>query len=526
MPQPPLRNIFRRIRRSRRNARVNIVSSLKEASVRNQKINLRTHNSKCRCPQCLQYKKLSKSALNKKNENKTLKRKATDVKKASPIKKLKGENSAPPSSDEDVNKADDCNPQTMASPLKHLLPRKSIDCSTRLQHNEASIKDKATSSPLNVPSSNHVVASQQPLAVPSKINFSLLKTDATSSKPNTVGSKFILASSVVTVEPSKRDKTKSNNLSLKHQNNFMQHTPAIKIKYKSPAGRGRIVNIPSKPHGRQDRIKSPGLNLSAESVQSSRNKKIHVAESKPITQNKLKMLKKIAKVEVQDVPYSSRSNGDKEGGHNSFMVFVKHDEKDDRLRSSTPSPVKNNAIQKPKSPKSLDKKVVHRARKSLQKPGKPSASSSTTASGCDNVDSRHLRIILQPLNSKVGTNVLNSSAKPRDASDKHLNNLRLSPNQDSKKVGGAKKTPSPLSHTMYVTTCKDISGIVYAQNDVVWSKLAGYPWWPSRIIKLIVTKTDGEILQQEVMVAWFCSSTTSIIPLSCIQPFEKSFDIR
>ena len=93
-----------------------------------------------------------------------------------------------------------------------------------------------------------------------------------------------------------------------------------------------------------------------------------------------------------------------------------------------------------------------------------------------------------------------------------------------------KRSPKSLhgtiTNTTYVTSCKTVAGATFTQGDIVWSKLTGHPWWPSRIVKLIVTKTDGESLLQEAKIGWFRSKSTSTLSLNCLQRFEEHFDAR
>ena len=117
----------------------------------------------------------------------------------------------------------------------------------------------------------------------------------------------------------------------------------------------------------------------------------------------------------------------------------------------------------------------------------------------------------------------NSSAKESLPLISNLTDEKTEPEVKMKKQSQKCNTES---HVIYVTKCKSVAGVTFTQGDVVWSKLKGYPWWPSTIVKLIVTKTDGKCLQQEAMVAWYRCKTTSILPLESIQLFNENFEIR
>ena len=443
VPQPPLRNIFRRIRRSRRNARLNMNSTSKEIAAKGQSA-VNSHKLNCRCGLCLSKRALVKSRLDA-DKRISCKRKA-DSKSSAPesVKKMKMANCSSSNSHDELRKNETSTSHTMASPLKHLLPRKSIEYDSPVQH-----------------------------------------------------------------------------------------TPAIKIKYKSPAGRGRIINIPSKPHNGTDfNVGSSNSDFETSKIKKALpNKKLsYVGTKNPnrkfSTPDQLQLLKRITDVKIQDVTNEIASQLDEKCSQNEYLVFVKHDSKMPKKKLRAPQTGSNKKLPIQPKKKTSKKSMANRTKASAFKHNNSLRTDSSLISS-DPAPKRQLRIILQPLtSSKTDLSTLNK--KSTESNSKQLQNSKTSPNQDTinKKVISVKKTPSPKSHTMYVTTCKDISGTIYAQGDVVWSKLCGYPWWPSRIIKLIVTKTDGEILQQEAMVSWFCSATTSIIPLSSIQPFEKSFDVR
>lgn len=68
-----------------------------------------------------------------------------------------------------------------------------------------------------------------------------------------------------------------------------------------------------------------------------------------------------------------------------------------------------------------------------------------------------------------------------------------------------------------------------AVGDIVWAKIAGFPWWPARVLQLSVCRRvdrEGGGVKQEARVAWFGSRTTSLLPLSCTSPFLETFQTR
>ncbi|XP_077287558.1 uncharacterized protein LOC143912188 isoform X2 [Arctopsyche grandis] len=60
------------------------------------------------------------------------------------------------------------------------------------------------------------------------------------------------------------------------------------------------------------------------------------------------------------------------------------------------------------------------------------------------------------------------------------------------------------------------SGIV--PGDVVWGKLQGFPWWPGRVVSM---GSEGQ-----ARVAWFASSTSSLVPCQRLAPFLDNFKVH
>ena len=438
VPQPPLRNIFRRIRRSRRNTKLNMVPQFNGKKQRHCKsVSTNTKQQK-------------KSVVSKSHESAKLtklssKRKMiTDVELPAKKKKYLVSVDSPANSDEDYeqNPVKDSVPEKLASPLKNLIPRKANLCETKLHR-----------------------------------------------------------------------------------------SPAITIKYKSPAGRGRVLNIPSKVHSPlvcpSNFHKSPNTTIQTATVSKENSKNCVVAKSSKLknkanvscesnkksdstTKAKFALLKEITEVKVTNFP---KQDDSQEKSQNNFMVVVNKDAVGHKIKNISKSnrhPVKQ-----------LRKAAVN------QKQNNKSSQAADMSSPIAAVKSRHLRVVLKPL-VKSGLNAEKCSSKDISKANDIATTSKslLEANTSSTRKTLPKKNLGPCSHTIYVTTCKDVNGNIFTQGDIVWGKLSGYPWWPSRIIKLIVTKTDGKVLQQEAMVGWLRSSTTSIIPVDSIQPFNKKFDIR
>lgn len=76
--------------------------------------------------------------------------------------------------------------------------------------------------------------------------------------------------------------------------------------------------------------------------------------------------------------------------------------------------------------------------------------------------------------------------------------------------------------------CVGADGRCVCVGDIVWAKIAGFPWWPARVLSLTVCRRGdgGGTVKQEARVAWFGSRTTSLLPLSHTSPFLETFQMR
>ncbi|XP_019499628.1 PREDICTED: PWWP domain-containing protein 2B isoform X1 [Hipposideros armiger] len=92
------------------------------------------------------------------------------------------------------------------------------------------------------------------------------------------------------------------------------------------------------------------------------------------------------------------------------------------------------------------------------------------------------------------------------------------------------QTVPPLTvrlHTQSVSKCITEDGRTVAVGDIVWGKIRGFPWWPARVLDISLSqKEDGEPSWQEAKVSWFGSPTTSFLSTSKLSPFSEFFKLR
>ncbi|XP_011506411.1 PREDICTED: PWWP domain-containing protein 2A-like [Ceratosolen solmsi marchali] len=64
-------------------------------------------------------------------------------------------------------------------------------------------------------------------------------------------------------------------------------------------------------------------------------------------------------------------------------------------------------------------------------------------------------------------------------------------------------------------------------GDVVWGKVHGFPWWPGKVLSITnSTKEDGTQSGPQAHVAWYGSSTSSLMSCDQLSPFLETFKTR
>ncbi|XP_013193602.1 PWWP domain-containing protein 2A [Amyelois transitella] len=57
-----------------------------------------------------------------------------------------------------------------------------------------------------------------------------------------------------------------------------------------------------------------------------------------------------------------------------------------------------------------------------------------------------------------------------------------------------------------------------APGDIVWGKVTGFPWWPGRVLSVTAAS--------KAHVAWYASTTSSLMPCDSLSPFLEDYKIR
>ncbi|KAG5316074.1 PWP2B protein, partial [Pseudoatta argentina] len=78
-----------------------------------------------------------------------------------------------------------------------------------------------------------------------------------------------------------------------------------------------------------------------------------------------------------------------------------------------------------------------------------------------------------------------------------------------------------------VAHCLTTNGRRMDVGDVVWGKIHGFPWWPGKVLSITVScKEDGTSSGPQAHVAWYGSSTSSLMSCDQLSPFLETFKTR
>lgn len=78
-----------------------------------------------------------------------------------------------------------------------------------------------------------------------------------------------------------------------------------------------------------------------------------------------------------------------------------------------------------------------------------------------------------------------------------------------------------------VDKCVTPKGKAFSIDDIVWGKIHGFPWWPGRIVAISESlKDNGSLVRQLAHVAWFASTTSSMMCCSDLLSFSENFHHR
>uniref|UniRef100_A0A1A8E6T6 PWWP domain containing 2A n=1 Tax=Nothobranchius kadleci TaxID=1051664 RepID=A0A1A8E6T6_NOTKA len=100
-----------------------------------------------------------------------------------------------------------------------------------------------------------------------------------------------------------------------------------------------------------------------------------------------------------------------------------------------------------------------------------------------------------------------------------------------RKLSTSSSSSSSSSSSVFsksVSKCLLPDGRTVCVGDIVWAKIYGFPWWPARVLGIMVARRGdtGLAVRQEARVSWFGSPTTSFLPLAQLSPFLETFQLR
>nr|XP_018914796.1 PREDICTED: uncharacterized protein LOC109042485 [Bemisia tabaci] len=107
------------------------------------------------------------------------------------------------------------------------------------------------------------------------------------------------------------------------------------------------------------------------------------------------------------------------------------------------------------------------------------------------------------------------------------NELSSSPNSHSSEEPDPEFPPiegqlKNLENT--VSSCTTVEGCQLTVGDIIWGKIHGFPWWPGKVLS--ITKSTPDASDAQAYIAWFGSSTTSVMSCDQLAPFLETYKSR
>ena len=334
---------------------------------------------------------------------------------------------------------------------------------------------------------------------------------------------------------SKRSITTGENLAA-----VRKTSPVIKISYASPQGKGHVVRIPAKTHSTAYK-NSTTLNQNHRLCQNDR-------------QNTQKVLKK-AKSSVKTLPKSKTNKPLVNGFHHGNGPKSYHEQhrririikskgtyhsasanQSGNVKNIESSQVNNQTLSASatlssgKTGKIIGNSLHLCAKTTLEEPAVqnsdakvsvPTFDSSTQYSNHSKVTSRRIQ------KDEISTDNLEVCSVIEGDSNVPIVSIL---DQEVSLLIENHKPVLPLKmqvHKKNVTKSCLQDGREMCIGDIVWGKITGFPWWPGRIVEIVVSRYEnGTLLSQLAQITWFASTTISHMPLTELYPFLPFFTER
>ncbi|BES98917.1 Hypothetical proteinypothetical proteinP domain [Nesidiocoris tenuis] len=135
------------------------------------------------------------------------------------------------------------------------------------------------------------------------------------------------------------------------------------------------------------------------------------------------------------------------------------------------------------------------------------------------------RCLKQKLSINLKRVTPNTYEKADSNSGEESSSESESPSSSLEKVPDFPAAPpsAQLEGTSDVSSCKTTDGSVVAVGDVVWGKIQGCPWWPGKILNILITSENNS---WHAHVSWYGSTTSSMMPCDQLSPFLQTFKVR
>ncbi|XP_038064304.1 PWWP domain-containing protein 2A-like isoform X2 [Patiria miniata] len=309
-------------------------------------------------------------------------------------------------------------------------------------------------------------------------------------------------------------------------------SPVIKISYASPQGKGHVVRIPAKTH-------SATYRNSTESNRTSKLKQTEQLKSQKILKKARTPPKRKSSKPVKPVLNGFLHSSDTKSYH----------EEHRRIRI-----IKSEGTYYSTAPnhcgdvKSYSRSQLMDQSQSMASSGNTTVGSLHCVSRCQGVRESNAKSTNKQDDNMLGID----SAHACSTSREYHNHRKDKCGPDDIVVGSsvegimdvcmeteesniisvvhAKDHVPPLKvqvHKKNVTKSRLQDGREMCIGDIVWGKITGFPWWPGRIVEIVVSRhEDGTLISQLAQITWFASTTISHMPLTELYPFLPYFTER
>jgi len=115
------------------------------------------------------------------------------------------------------------------------------------------------------------------------------------------------------------------------------------------------------------------------------------------------------------------------------------------------------------------------------------------------------------------------STPQEDEADRNIISRRISSDEFQ-----TKNLELPEKPGIAVESALLSDGHTMCVGDVVWGKADGNPWWPGKVLNLMMIDegNNRDDMRAHAQISWYTSSTTTTIPCTEVKPFLESYEAQ